>query len=62
LARLTTPEEPMLRLMLLLAVLWIANAPAHAAEEAPLEAKVELVVPPGAQAGPDFDVERATQA
>lgn len=52
----------MLRLMLLLAVLWIANAPAHAAEEAPLEAKVELVVPPGAQAGPDFDVERATQA
>jgi len=33
-----------------------------AAEEKPLAAKVELVVPPPAQAGLDFDVERATQA
>lgn len=52
----------MLRLMLLIALLWIAGAPAHAEEDTPLEAQVELVVPPGAQAGPDFDVERATQA
>lgn len=42
-------------------------APAAAEEPAtaagtPLTAKVELVVPAGAQAGPDFDVERATQA
>lgn len=36
------------------------DAPAPAAE--PLKAKVELVVPAGAQAGPDFDVERATRA
>ncbi|MGQ0586273.1 MAG: M48 family metallopeptidase [Gammaproteobacteria bacterium] len=38
------------------------DAPARAEEAKPLAAKVELVVPAGAQAGPDFDVERATQA
>ncbi len=52
---------------LLLAAAWLRPAAAEDAappENAgdPLAAKVELVVPPGAQAGPDFDVERATQA
>lgn len=37
-------------------------APADAPAEAPAQAKVELKVPPGAEAGPGFDVERATQA
>jgi len=37
------------------------DPPAEAAAE-PLAAKVELAVPAAAQAGPDFDVERATQA
>jgi STE24 endopeptidase len=37
-----------------------AATDAPAAE--PLQARVELVVPPGAHAGPGFDVERATQA
>lgn len=37
------------------------DQPAGAAAE-PVAAKVELAVPAGAQAGPDFDVERATQA
>jgi STE24 endopeptidase len=50
----------------LLAALFVApvaaqDAPAPAQDE-PLKAKVELVVPAGAQAGPDFDVERATRA
>ncbi len=39
-----------------------AEDPPAAATAAPLAAKVELAVPAGAQAGPDFDVERATQA
>ena len=52
----------MLRLLLLTVVLWMASMPAFPAQEAPAQAQVELVVPPGAQAGPDFDVERATQA
>jgi STE24 endopeptidase len=39
-----------------------AAATAAAAADAPLTAKVELKVPAGAEAGPDFDVERATQA
>ena len=50
----------------LLAVACLAPAsaedPAPAPADAPLAAKVELVVPAGAQAGPDFDVERATKA
>jgi STE24 endopeptidase len=49
----------------LLAVLFVAPAAAEdapAAQAEPLKAKVELVVPAGAQAGPGFDVERATQA
>lgn len=57
----------MTRTLLLLAVL--AFAPFVAAEDAPatdaaapLEAKVALVVPAGAAAGPGFDVDRATQA
>lgn len=56
------------KLALSLALLAAAGlAPAAAEEPAtaagtPLTAKVELVVPAGAQAGPDFDVERATQA
>jgi len=60
----------MTRITLLLASLAIAfvataeeAVPAAPAEQAaPLEAKVELVVPAGAAAGPDFDVDRATQA
>ena len=58
------------RLALSLALLAVACLAPAAAEEptattpadAPLTAKVELVVPAGAQAGPDFDVERATKA
>ena len=48
----------------LLAALFLAPAPAQdaPAQDEPLKAKVELVVPAGAQAGPDFDVERATRA
>ncbi|MGH8441810.1 MAG: M48 family metallopeptidase [Nevskiaceae bacterium] len=38
------------------------DATPPADEAKPLAAKVELVVPAAAQAGPDFDVERATQA
>jgi STE24 endopeptidase len=50
------------RIALLLALLLAFPATPAAAEDAPLAAKVELEVPAGAQAGPDFDVERATQA
>ncbi len=39
-----------------------AEDPPIEATAVPLAAKVELAVPAGAQAGPDFDVERATQA
>jgi len=49
-----------------LLVIAIATAALARAEDAPatapLEAKVRLVVPPGAAAGPGFDVERATEA
>jgi len=61
------------RLALSLALLAVACLAPAAAEEpaaataattadAPLAAKVELKVPAGAEAGPDFDVERATRA
>lgn len=53
----------MARLLFLLALLVATPVFAQgSADPAPLQAKVDLVIPPGAQAGPDFDVERATQA
>jgi len=46
----------------LLAIACLGPARAEDPPAEPLAAKVELAVPAAAQAGPDFDVERATQA
>lgn len=55
----------MLRAALLITVLaFVGHAPARedAPASEPLQAKIELTVPVGAAAGPEFDVDRATQA
>ncbi len=47
--------------LMLIALAWPLYSPAQDPAAAPVNL-VPLVVPPGAQAGPDFDIEKATQA